>query len=154
MTRAMRRADRAMPDGEAAELLRRGEYGVLSTVSGDGQPYGVPVSYSVTDDGIYFHCAVTGHKLENVTANRKVAFCVVGKTEVLPAQFGTRYESVIVFGTGSEATGEDKQRGLVALLEKYSAGFMAEGLRYIEAKADQTRVFKITIEQMTGKARR
>ena len=154
MKRAMRRADRAISKDEAGGLLRRGEYGVLSTVSGDGQPYGVPVSYSYTEDGIYFHCAVEGHKLENVTANSKVAFCVVGKTEVLPAQFGTRYESVIVFGTVSEAAGEEKQRGLVALLEKYSPGFMAEGLRYIDAKADGTRVFKITIAQMTGKARR
>ncbi len=50
-------------------------------------------------DVIYFHCAPEGHKLENLSGNNKVSFCVVGKTQVLPDKFATNYESVIVFGT-------------------------------------------------------
>jgi uncharacterized protein len=74
MARTMRRADRAIPESEAQEILQAGEYGVLSTVSADGQPYGVPVSYSYAGDVIYFHCAVEGRKLENLSGNNKVSF--------------------------------------------------------------------------------
>jgi nitroimidazol reductase NimA-like FMN-containing flavoprotein (pyridoxamine 5'-phosphate oxidase superfamily) len=112
MERKMRRADRSIPDSEAKEILRVGEYGILSTASVDGQPYGVPVSYSYVGDVIYFHCAVEGHKLENLSGNNQVSFCVVGKTQVLPDKFATNYESVIVFGKAFEVT-EDEQVGLI-----------------------------------------
>src|SRR5512139_1817387 len=109
----MRKKDRAVSEDEAKGILLKGEYGILSTVSPDGQPYGVPLNYSYTGDGIYFHCAVEGHKLENIQANNKVSFCVVGQTEVLPEKFSTKYESVIVFGEASEVTGDEKHKGLI-----------------------------------------
>jgi nitroimidazol reductase NimA-like FMN-containing flavoprotein (pyridoxamine 5'-phosphate oxidase superfamily) len=154
MANDMRRKDRAIPDSEAKEILAKGEYGVLSTVSPEGQPYGVPLNYSYTGDAIYFHCAVEGHKLANMQANKKVSFCVVGKTEVLPDKFGTKYESVIVFGEAREVDGDEKQQGLVELVKKYSPGFIKEGLEYIEKGGDKTRVYKISTESITGKARR
>jgi nitroimidazol reductase NimA-like FMN-containing flavoprotein (pyridoxamine 5'-phosphate oxidase superfamily) len=154
MERKIRRADRAISDSEASEILRAGEYGVLSTVSVDGQPYGVPVSYSYAGDVIYFHCALEGHKLENLNGNNKVSFCVVGKTEILPETFGTRYESVIVFGKAFEVTGAEKHTVLIELLKKYSPGFMDKGLRYIEGEGHKARVYKIVIESMTGKSRK
>ena len=154
MTKTMRRADRAIPDSEAKEILQAGEYGVLSTVSVDGQPYGVPVSYSYTGDVIYFHCAVEGHKLENLSGNNRVSFCVVGKTQVLPDKFATNYESVIIFGKAFEVTDDEKHTALVELLKKYSPGFMEKGLRYIEGDSGKAKVYKIVIESMTGKARK
>ena len=154
MQRKIRRIDRAISESEAIEILRKGEYGILSTVSADGQPYGVPVSYSYTEDGIYFHCAVEGHKVDNLTGSNKVSFCVVGKTEVLPAQFGTKYESAIVSGEAFEATAADKHKGLLELLKKYSPGIIEEGRRYIESAGGKTRVYKIVVESITGKSRK
>jgi len=154
MERKIRRVDRAISESEAIEILREGEYGILSTVSADGHPYGVPVSYSYTEDGIYFHCAVEGHKVDNLTRSNKVSFCVVGKTEVLPAQFGTKYESAIVSGEAFEVTAADKHNGLLELLKKYSPGFIEEGLRYIESAGGKTRVYKIVVESITGKSRK
>jgi nitroimidazol reductase NimA-like FMN-containing flavoprotein (pyridoxamine 5'-phosphate oxidase superfamily) len=154
MERKIRRIDRAISESEAIEILQKGEYGILSTVSADGQPYGVPVSYSYTEDGIYFHCAVEGHKVDNLTGSNKVSFCVVGKTEVLPAQFGTKYESVIVFGEAFEVTAADKHKGLLELLKKYSPEFIEEGRRYIESAGGKTRVYKIVVESITGKSRK
>ena len=154
MKRKIRRADRAIPESEAQQILQAGEYGVLSTMSVDGQPYGVPVSYSYVGEVIYFHCAPEGHKLENLSGNNKVSFCVVGRTQVLPDKFATNYESVIVFGTACEVTGSEKQTGLVEILKKYSPNFIDKGLRYIEGDGDKARVYKIVIESMTGKARR
>jgi len=154
MGQSMRRKERALTEEEAKELLRKGEYGILSTVSADGQPYGVPLNYTYTGDVIYFHCALDGHKLINLQANSNVSFCVVGKTEVMPDKFATKYESVILFGEACEVTGEEKQKGLVELLKKYSFGSMNEGLEYIQRSGDKTRVYKISVKSITGKARK
>jgi len=150
----MRRKDRQIPEAEARALLERGEYGVLSTVSAGGRPYGVPVSYCVMDGAIYFHCAVEGKKLADIEENPHVSFCVVGETELLPTEFATRYESCILQGVASEAWGEEKQRALEGLVHKYSADFVTEGRDYIEKQTARARVFRISIESIAGKARR
>jgi len=154
MPRPMRRDDRALTSEQTTEILQKGEYGVLSTVSPDGQPYGVPVSFAFNGNALYFHCAVEGHKLDNLASNPRVSFCVVGPTEVLPDKFATRYESAILFGPASELAGDEKHAGLTKLLEKYSAGFMEKGEKYINSDIGKTRVFKIEIESISGKARR
>ncbi|MBI2265019.1 MAG: pyridoxamine 5'-phosphate oxidase family protein [Armatimonadetes bacterium] len=154
MQRKIRRTDRAISETEAREVLRKAEYGVLSTVSKDGQPYGVPVSYSYAGDVIYFHSALEGHKLDNLQGNSRVSFCVVGKTEILPDKFAVKYESAIIFGTASEATGDEKHKGLLELLRKYSPGFVEKGLQYLKKAGGNARVYKIVIESITGKARK
>lgn len=97
---SMRRKDREINQQEAADLLDKAEYGLLSTVDRDGQPYGVPLSYFYKENAIYFHCAVDGQKLDNIRDNAKVSFCAIGRTKVLPETFGTLYESVIESCTG------------------------------------------------------
>ena len=150
----IRRSDRVITIQEAKFLLDNTEYGIMSTVSKDGQPYGVPLSYVHKGRSIYFHCAISGHKLENIKHNAKVSFCVVGKTKVLPDKFGTEYESAVVFGLASEVNGAEKHDALVWLLEKYCSDFIEEGKRYIEQKDKITKVFKIEIDRISGKARR
>ena len=154
MARELRRTDRGMTDAEARALLERGEYGVLATVSADGAPYAVPLSYCVIADAIYFHCALEGHKLENIAGERRVSFCVVGATELLPEKFSTRYESVIVAGRATEVFEAEKARGLAGLVAKYSADFTGAGERYIATDSAKTRVFRIDIDAICGKARR
>jgi hypothetical protein len=150
----LRRKDRAMPASNAEDLLVRGEYGVLSTVGPDGQPYGVPLSYVYQNGCIYFHCALEGHKLDNMAENPKVSFCVVGRTRILPDRFATDYESVVAFGVVSEVWGGEWQSALLGLLEKYSPAYIEEGKRYIDQKEKVTRVMKIEIGHISGKARR
>jgi nitroimidazol reductase NimA-like FMN-containing flavoprotein (pyridoxamine 5'-phosphate oxidase superfamily) len=81
----------------------------------------VPLKCGCADEVIYFHCALEGRRQENLQAKSNASFCVVGGTEVLPDEYSTRYESVIVHGEAVEILGEEK-KGLVALLEKYSPG--------------------------------
>jgi len=148
----MRRADKALPADEIARLLLEGEYGILSTVDAEGQAYGVPLNYVYLNNCIYFHCALQGHKIVNILANSKVSFCVVGRTRVLPAEFSTEFESVIVFGEASVVQGDDRYRALLGLVEKYSPGFVSEGRKYIEQFDSRTKVVKIAVNSMTGKA--
>ena len=152
--RNVRRKDREIEPHEALELLSNCEYGVLSTVGKDGQPYGVPVSYAYKDNRLYFHCALDGHKIENIENNPKVSFCVVGDTKVLPDKFATEYESAVVFGIASELHGVERNNALLWLLEKYSPAFIEEGKIYIDQKDNATKVIKIVIGHMSGKARR
>jgi uncharacterized protein len=155
MNRTMRREDRRLDDAAAMALLKRGEYGILSTSGKDNRPYGIPVNYVVMEDAIFFHCATVGQKLENITANRGVSFCVVGRTELLPEKFSTRYESVVVSGeAGVVEKQELKEKALNALVVKYAPGNMAAGKAYIDKLMDQTSVVRISIDHLIGKARK
>lgn len=150
----MRRKDRMITADEAFSILKKGEFGVLSTVSPDYEPYGVPLNYCFINKCIYFHCAVEGKKIDHLNHSPRVSFCVVGNTEVMPEKFGTRYESCMVHGLVSEAFDAEKQMALEGLIRKYSGEFFAEGLTYIEKSKDRTRVFKISIKSVSGKARK
>lgn len=149
----------SIPDGGQVALrlnkfLSAQKQWILSTCDGGGQPYGIPLSSCVIDNAIFFHSAMEGHKLKNIAANSRVAFCVVGKTEVLPHKFATRYESVVVTGRATEVFDEEKQQGVEGLLPKYSARFLEEGKDYIKSDRELTREFRIGIENICGKARR
>ena len=94
----IRRQDRLLDEERAMEIIKEGEYGVLSMQAEDGEgAYGIPVSY-VWDRGnsIYIHCAPAGKKLRCIDACHKVSFCIVGKTKVIPDKFTTAYESVVL----------------------------------------------------------
>jgi nitroimidazol reductase NimA-like FMN-containing flavoprotein (pyridoxamine 5'-phosphate oxidase superfamily) len=155
MTRPLRREDRRLDDAEAMALLKRGEFGMLSTVDAHNHPYGIPVNFVVMEEKIYFHCATEGHKLENITGNPTVSFCVVGHTELMPEKFATRYESVVV--SGEARTVDDpvqKKNALRALVVKYSPDHIAAGELYIDKLIDKAAVVEITIANLSGKARR
>ena len=149
--REVRRKDKEIGTDEAINLLTECEYGVLSTVGNDGQPYGVPLNYAYKDNCIYFHCALKGHKIDNIGDNSKVSFCVVGNTEILPSEFSTKYVSAVAFGLASEVHGKERYDALVLVLDKFSPEFMKEGKKYIEKLDKVTKVIKIKIEHISGK---
>ena len=151
----MRRKDRALTKEEAYGILEKAEYGVLSTMGVNGFPYGVPLNYVVMEEKIYFHCALdVGSKIENIRKNANVCFTAVGYTEPLPEKFATVYESVTAFGLAKEADTALKRAALYKLIEKYSADYIDAGLRYIDKLIEEVAVYEISIEQITGKARK
>ena len=154
MTNLMRRQDRKLTDEESTEILRKGDYGILSMCTANNGAYGIPLNYILVNNEIYFHGATEGSKLDFLLNNNKVSFCVVGNTEILPAKFATIYESVIVFGNAFEVDGEEKRAGLMHLIEKYSAGYIHEGEEYIEKYYSKVKVIKLSIESFSGKARK
>ena len=82
------------------------------------------MNYVYKDNSLYFHCALEGHKLENIKANKKVSFCVMGRTKVIPDKFTTKYESAVAFGLALEVYGNEKQDVLLCLVGNYSPGFL------------------------------
>jgi len=153
MFRKIKLKDRAVDDEKAIEILLKGSYGVLSTTGEDGFPYGVPLNYIYFDNCICFHCAQQGHKLENITFNEKVSFCVVTCSDVLANKFDTDYESAIAFGRANEVTDKSEKKDiLLSVIKKYSKNYLDAGMNYMKKYWDETKVIKIKIEHLSGKA--
>lgn len=153
MFREMRRKDRALSEENLDAILKDGEYGVLGTLSEDGYPYVVPLSYVYDKNRIYFHCATNGLKLDNIRRMSKVSFTVVDHVEALPKEFSTKYQSAVIFGTAEILEGEEKDSALSALISKYSSEFTEEGRIYIDRAKGSTTVVAINIQHKTGKGR-
>lgn len=151
----MRKKDRQLTREEGIRLLETAEYGVLSTISEDGTPYGLPMSYAYTDGTIYMHGAkAEGHKILNIKNSSKASFTVVSNTEVLPGKFSTKYMSAIVFGKASLVNAEEeRKKALIALLQKYSADFMEKGIQYMNSAIDKVYIIKVDVEDLTAKGR-
>ena len=153
-TAAVRRQDRLLDEARAWELLLSGEYGVLSMATEQGG-YGVPVNYAVAESVIYFHCAPQGRKLQAIAADERVSFCVVGHKRIVPEEFTTEFESVIVTGRAHIVEdGAERGRALRLIVEKYSPEHLEEGLRAIERSLHRTTIVAIEIETYSGKAKR
>lgn len=150
----IRRKDRQINDEECRDLLRRGEYATLATVDAAGQPYATPLSYVHREGQIYFHCALDGHKVDNLRQNPKACLSVVGATQPFyGGGFSTIYESVVVFGPVREVVDEaEKYAALYALAEKYLPEHLEHADPDITKYSGRTLVFALTPETMTGKA--
>lgn len=152
--RRVRDTEKQVTHDEAMSILKAAEYGVLSTVDKDGQPYGVPLNYIVLDEMIYLHCALAGHKLDNISQNSQVCFTVVGYSEIVPSSFTANYESVVVFGKAILASEPEKIKMLTELVKKYSPEFQDKGMKVIDAFKDKCAVIRIKIEDITGVKKR
>jgi len=153
MFRKMRRSDREIGYERILDILNKGEYGVLSVMTQEGYPYGIPLSYACDENAVYFHSANMGHKLDAIEGTPEVSFTVVGNTEVLPDKFSTKFESVVIFGKASVLEEDEKVPPLKLLIEKYSPDFIEKGNGYIENDKHKTTVIKLEIDHITGKAR-
>lgn len=153
--REVRRKDRIMENELALTVLVEGEYGFLAMANVDGGGYGVPMNYVYDGTSIYMHCALAGHKLENLEKDNRVTFTVVENTEVLPSKFSTRYQSVMVSALAHlDVTDEEKWALMRLVVKKYSPDFVEPGDKYIQALFAKTRIIRLEILGMQAKTRR
>ena len=101
----MRRNKQALCQEECEQVLRRATSGVLSLISPDGFPYGVPLSYALVDGVIVFHGALEGQKIDCIRRDNRASFCVVDADDVVPEKYTTAYRSVIVRGANRHRDG-------------------------------------------------
>ena len=150
----IRRQDRLLDELRARELLQAGEYGVLSMATEQGG-YGVPINYALVEDTIYLHCAPEGRKLRAIIADERVSFCVVGHSRVVSEHFTTEFESVIAHGRARVVEADDERRkALRAIVEKYSAEHIEEGLKAIERSIHRTAIIAIAVDSFSGKIKK
>ena len=152
----VRRQDRLMEEARALELLRDNEYGVLSMQDCDGSGYGVPLNYVWDGDhSIYIHCAPEGHKLKALEQNQRVSFCIIGHVHLLPRNFTTEYESVILRGEAHlHLSPEEMMRALHLLVDKLSPEFKDIGYKYSEKSFHRVNIIRVDFTEFSGKCKR
>lgn len=147
----MRRFRQQLPEEEAKGILKNATNGVLCLVDYDSKPYGVPMSFIYDGTGsIYFHCALSGRKLECVKNNPNACFTVIDQDEIHPEEFTTYFRSVIVEGIVRIIDDRvEMKKALRWLSTKYSPGIDCEP--EIEKGLNRVLILKLEINSITGK---
>ena len=141
-------------DAEMEAILQECAVGSLATVCPDGSLYVVTVNYVYQNGKIFFHCALTGKKLDNIASDDRVCFEAHIMERIARAEqavnFGTRYRSVIVQGRARQLDDPATKRDLLILL---TAKYAEEATFELptEKQVAATAVVEIEIESMTGK---
>ena len=158
MFRPMRRNKQQLSEEETIKILNEATNGVLALDGDNGYTYAVPLSFAYADGKIYFHAALSGHKLDAIKNNGKVSFCVVAQDKVVEETFTTHYKSAIAFGRiriVEDNNDPEKLHGLKLLTGKYSPHVDAEKReKVISSSIKALAVMVIDIEHLTGKAAR
>jgi Predicted flavin-nucleotide-binding protein len=122
MFREMRRKKQKLSKERSIEILKKRTSGVLSVIGDDEYPYTIPMSYVYSNNKIYFHSALKGHKIDAIKRNNKVSFCVIDKDEIISQEFTTYFRSVIVFGKIEIIDSETiKREAINKIVDKYSS---------------------------------
>lgn len=153
----LHRKDREIPFEDCERILQKAEYLVMATADKKGIPYAAPLSFVYFEGKIYFHSGKhKGHKAGNLAENPYCSLAVIGETEPIYAKnFTTYYESVIIFGKASEVTDSIRKKNvLFALAEKYLPNAMEHAEHDITTSLDRTAVYEISLDKVTGKAKR
>ena len=147
----MRRFKQLISDEEAKEILRTATNGVLCLTDYDERPYGVPMSFIYDGNrSIYFHCALSGRKIECIKHNPNACFTIIDRDDIHPEEFTTYFRSVIVEGVIKIIEDRNKMIDALRLLStKYSPGIDCE--TEIEKGINRVLILKLEIDSITGK---
>lgn len=153
----MRRSDRARDREFSLVLIDRCTHGVMALSTGEAVPYCLPLSFVRVGDELYFHCAREGRKIDLMRRFPQVCVTFVGEDRpafVAPAEYTTWFQSAIVTGTASEVNDPDeKTQALRALCQKVTPEHMDGFGAAIEKSLAVTAVWKVHMEEITGKAK-
>lgn len=150
----MRRNDKAITDREEIDSIIHISSVCRLAMCEDGLPYVVPLCFGYKEGTLYFHSAPEGKKLDILKRNNRVCFEMdIAQELVRPNccnrdSCSMRYKSVIGFGRAYFIREpNEKKNALDVIMRHYSQ----EPFAYPEAVFDNTEVFKVEIEGMTGK---
>lgn len=152
----MRRSDREIKNKqEMLDIMRKCDVCRLAFHDGD-YPYIVPLNFglSVTGDTVelIFHSALEGHKVDLMRKNNRASFEMDCGHQL--QYFETKgyctfaYESVIGHGQIIILEDSEKEGALKEIMEQYHPG---ENAYFNVAAIPRTLVFKLVVEEMTGK---
>jgi len=139
---------------EIEAILNEAVVGSFATVCADVSPYVVTVNHVYHQGKIYFHCALTGKKLDNIAHDPRICFeAHIIDSIIIAAKAddsGVRYRSVIVKGHAKLVTDpKAKMDALIALTAKYTKDHNSEPPS--DKCVDFTGVVEIEIDEMSGK---
>ncbi len=153
---------RVQDQAEIKRILASTNIGRMATVGADGYPYITPVNFVFFQGRIYFHCAPTGEKLDNIKRHSRVCFEVDVPLAYLDMGFDPArpicrlhqfYHCVIVRGTASLV--EDlslKLDALNALVKKHEPAAGLVPLKEDTPQVHACEVVEIRPENVTAKS--
>lgn len=150
--RQMRRKRQQLSQEESIDILRKATSGTLALLGDHNYPYAVPISYVYSDGKLFFHSALSGHKVDAIRNHDKASFCVIEQDQVQPKEFTTYFRSVIAFGRIHIIEDEKEKMAAARLLaERYNPhdeeGFQKE----LEKGFARMMAICFNIEHLTGK---
>lgn len=149
----MRRIDKEIKDQEIITQIISTSQVCRLGLAKDNIPYIVPVSFGYDGTNIYIHTAQTGKKIEFFEANPCVCLeferGVTLKTHVSdPCSWSFSFQSVVGSGVISEVTDPGAMIEALHLIMKH---YSEQNWNFTEASSVALRVWKITIESLSGK---
>ena len=151
----MRRKERREDEDFAFEVLDKADFAVLSMIDEDGLPYCLPISVVRIGEKLYFHSAENGRKAEAMSKEPNV--CITAAVDVVSAEdkFTTYFKSAVVRGKAVRVTDdEEKITALKAICERFTPSNMPDFPNAIKMSLPRTAVWRIDIENATGKQKK
>ena len=150
--REMRRKRQQLPQEENIGILQRATSGTLALLGDNGYPYAIPLSFVYSKDKLYFHSALSGHKIDAIKNCDKASFCVIQQDDVKPEKYTTFFRSVIAFGRIQIIEDEAEKFEAAQLLgNKYNPHHDETLHQEIENGLSHMLVIRLDIEHLTGK---
>lgn len=153
MFRELSRKNREISLQDCIELLKSEKRGVLSVLGDNDYPYGIPMNhfYNEADGNIYFHCGMSGHKLDSLKKHNKVSFCTYDNGYREEGNWALKVKSVVVFGRIEII---DDSRIIEDIATKLSYKFIQDE-EYIKEEirlyGHETLILRLTPEHICGK---
>ena len=150
--REMRRKRQQLSEGESIEILQKTTAGTLALLGDNDYPYAVPISYVYYDGKLYFHSALSGHKVDAIRQCDKASFCVIEQDDVQPEKYTTFFRSVIAFGRIHIIEDETEKLEMARMLgNRYNPNNDESLQKELESGLSRMLMIRFDIEHMTGK---
>ena len=150
--RAMRRKRQQLSEEESITILQKSTAGTLALLGDNDYPYAVPISYVYNDGRLYFHSALSGHKVDAIRKCDKASFCVIDKDDVQPERYTTFFRSVIAFGRIHIIEDEQEKFETARLLgDRYNPNQEEALQKELEHGFARMLMIRFDIEHLTGK---
>ena len=150
--REMRRKGQQLSEEQSVAILLKATSGTLALSGNDGYPYAVPLSYVYDAGRLYFHSALTGHKVDAIRKCDKASFCVIEQDAVHPDKYTTFYRSVIAFGRIHIIEDEAEKISAARMLgNRYNPGNDESLQKELEKGLTRMLMIRLDIEHLTGK---
>lgn len=150
--REMRRKRQLLPESESIAILQKATAGTLALLGDNDYPYAVPISYVYDNGKIYFHSALSGHKMDAIARHDKASFCVIDKDEIHGCEYTTYFRSVIAFGRIRIIDDPAEKLATAQLLGRKYNPHQEEALQCeIDKAASRMAMICLTVEHLTGK---
>ena len=150
--RVMRRMHQQLSEEESISILRKSTAGTLALLGDNDYPYAVPISYVYADGRLYFHSALSGHKVDAIRKCDKASFCIIEQDEVHPEKFTTFFRSVIAFGRIHIVENEAEKLETAQMLgNRYNPNQEEALQKELENGLSRMLMIRFDIEHLTGK---